>query len=80
MHGTIEVAAELRTLFIDAHQWSEGDHLKSTGVGQDRAIPLHEIVEPPETLHPLMSWAQVEVIRVRQNDLRAKRFQILRVE
>ena len=80
MHGTIEVATELRTLFIDAHQWSEGDHLKSTGIGQDRAIPLHELMEAAKALHSLMAWAQVEVIRVRQNDLRAKRFQILRVK
>jgi hypothetical protein len=37
-------------------------------------------MEAAKALHSLMAWAQVEVIRVRQNDLRAKRFQILWVE
>ena len=74
------MTAELRTLFVDAHQWAKGDHLKSTRVGQDWSIPLHELMEAAEALHPLMSWAQIKVIRVRQNDLRAKRLQIVWIE
>jgi hypothetical protein len=37
-------------------------------------------VKAAEALHPLMSWAQIKVIRVRQNDLRAKCFQIVWIE
>lgn len=80
MHRAIKMTAELRTLFVDAHQRPKGDHLKSTRVGQDRSIPLHELVEATEALHPLMPWAQVEVIRIGEDNLRTKRLQILRIE
>jgi len=80
VHRAIEMTAELRTLFVDAHQWPKGDHLKSTRVGQDRSIPLHELVKTTETLHPLMSWAQIEVIGIRKDDLCAERLQIFWVE
>jgi len=76
MHGAIEMTAELRTLFVDAHQRPKGYHLKSTRVGQDRSIPLHELVEATEALHPLMPWAQIEVIGVGEDDLGAERLQI----
>ena len=80
MHGAIEMTAELRTLFVDAHQRPKGDHLKSTRVGQDRAIPLHKFMQATEALHPLMPWAQVEVIGIREDDLCAERFQIFWIE
>jgi hypothetical protein len=80
VHGAIEMTAELRTLFVDAHQWPKGYHLKSTRVGQDWSIPLHELVEATEALHPLMSWAQIEVIGIRKDDLGAERLQIFWVE
>jgi hypothetical protein len=80
VYGAIEMTAELRTLLVDAHQRPKGDHLKSTRVGQDRSIPLHELVKTTETLHPLMPWAQVEVIGIRKNDLCAKRLQIFWIE
>ena len=80
MHGAIQMTAEARALFVDAHQRPKRDHLKSTGVGQDRSIPLHELVEATEALHPIMPWAQIEVIGVGEDDLRTERLQILRVE
>jgi hypothetical protein len=80
VHGAIEVTTELRTLFVDAHQWAKRDHLKSTRVGQDRPIPLHELVEAAEALHPLMPWAQIEVIGVGEDDLGTERLQLFWVE
>ena len=80
VHGTIEMTAELRTLLVDAHQRPKGDNLKSTRIGEDRSIPLHELVKTTEALYPLMSWAQIEVIGIRENDLRAKRLQILWIQ
>jgi hypothetical protein len=74
------MAAELCTLFVDAHQRPKGDNLKSTRVGQDRSIPLHELVKAAEALHPLVSWAQIEVIGIRKDDLCAKRLQIFWIE
>ena len=74
------MTAELRTLFVDAHQWPKGDHLKSTRVGQDRSIPLHELMEAAEALHPFMSWAQIEVIGVGEDDLGTKRLQLFWIE
>jgi hypothetical protein len=80
VHGAIEVTAELRTLFVNAHQRPKGDHLEATRVSQDRSIPLHEFVKAAEALHPLMSWAQIEVIGIRKDDLGAERLQIFWVE
>jgi hypothetical protein len=37
-------------------------------------------VKTTETLHPLMSWAQIEVIGIRKDDLCAERLQIFWVE
>ena len=76
MHRTIQMTAELRTLFVDAHQRAKGDHLKSTRIGQDGSIPLHELMEATEALYPFMSWAQIEVIGVGEDDLGAERLQI----
>jgi len=80
MHGAIEMTAELRTLFVDAHQRPKGYHLKSTRVGQDRSIPLHELVEATEALHTLMPGTQVEVIGVGEDDLGTERLQLSWIE
>ena len=80
MHRTVQMTAELRTLFVDAHQWAKRNDLKSARVGQDRSIPLHKLVKTTKALHPFMSWAQVEVIGIREDDLCTERLQILRVE
>ena len=80
VHRTVKMTAKTRTLFVDAHQWPKGDHLKSTRVGQDRSIPLHELVKATETLHPFMAWAQIEVIGVGEDDLGTKRLQLFWIE
>jgi hypothetical protein len=80
VHGAIKMTAKARTLFVDAHQRPKGDHLKSTRVSQDRSIPLHELMEATEPLYPFMPWAQIEVIRVGEDDLGAERLQIFWIE
>jgi len=69
----VEVAVESRPLFTDAHKWTEGDHLKATRICEDRFTPRREAIEAAETLNSLVSRSKIEVVRIRQDDLRANR-------
>jgi len=76
----IKMAVESRPLFTDAHQRTERNYLKAARIRQHRLTPRRKPVEAAEPLDPLMSRSQVEVICVRQDDLRADAMQIIWVK
>ena len=75
------VAVEVRTkhhaLFLQLPQLAQRPHLEAARIGQNRPRPRHEAVQPAVALHQLMTWTQVEMVRVRQDDLRVQLFQQL---
>src|SRR4051794_8796422 len=43
------------------------EDLKAAAVGQQRAIPVHELVQPAEMLHRLATGPQIQVVRVAED-------------
>ena len=76
----VDVAAELDAVLVDRAQPLEREHLEAARVGEDRAVPAHEPCRPPSSRIELVAGPQVQVVRVREDHLRAHRAQIVRVE
>jgi hypothetical protein len=57
------------TLFADPSQIPKAENLKPAAVGQDRAIPVHEGMEPPQAPDQFVPRPQKEVVGVGQDDL-----------
>ena len=66
----IQMRPKLHTLVRDLPQLAQRKHLKPARIGQHRPIPAHELVYPTHAPHQLMPRPQVQVIRIRQNNLR----------
>ena len=69
---TIKVRGESHALFIDLTKAGQGKHLKSTAVGKDRAIPVHELMETTHLTHHIVTGTEMEMIGVAQLDLTAQ--------
>ena len=59
-------------LFLDLAKPRKGKHLKSAAVGQDRAVPAHELVEAAHLPHHIVAGAKVQVVGVGKLDLAAE--------
>ena len=70
----VEVRAEADAIISDFAQRVEREDLKAAGVGEQGARPTHESVQAAHAADGLMARAQVEVIGVAENDLRAEGF------
>lgn len=64
----------------DSHQRSERDHLKAARVSQHWLAPCGKLVQAAKALNPFVTWSQIEVVRVRQDDLCTYRVQVIRIE
>src|ERR1039457_4404724 len=78
MVGTVQMGLELDPFFTDLSQFSQTEHLESAAIGQYRPFPVHESVQTAQLLHQPVSWAQVKMICVGQDDLGIDRQQVLR--
>ena len=57
---------------------AQAEHLVAARVGQDRARPAHEPVQPAERRDPLRARPQRQVIRVAEDDARAQALEVAR--
>jgi len=64
----------------DSHQRSERNHLKATRVSQHWLAPRGKLVQATKALNSFVTRSQIEVVRVRQDDLRTDRVQVIWVE
>src|SRR4051812_8603687 len=71
---------ELHAVLVNAPEALQREHLKATGVGEHGAVPGGEPMEPPQILDDGFTGAQMEMIRVAQDDLRAGSPDIVRAE
>ena len=76
----VDVAAELHALFAHGAQRLEREHLEAARVGEDRAVPAHERVQPAERGDDIVARAQMQMIRVGEDHLRAGVAQVVGVE
>jgi len=61
------VGLELDSVFAQGAELGEGENLESTGIGEDRAVPAHELVEPAELAHDFVARPEVQVVRVSED-------------
>ena len=66
--------------FFDFSQRRQAEHLKSTGVCENRAIPGHEFVQAAHLTHHLVGGTQMQVVGIGQLHLTTNIFQILGTE
>ena len=76
----IDVAAERHAVLVDDPQIAERHDLVSARVGQDRPVPGHEAVQPAKPLDALVAGAQVQVVRVGEDDRGAGRRDLVGIE
>ena len=67
---------EVNALLPDLSQPGEGKHLKPAGIRQYGLIPRHELMKTAQLFHNLIPGAHMEMIGVRQFNLRLDLFQI----
>ena len=68
MLAPVEVRTEEDSVAFHLPEVGEAEYLVPAAVGQDRSVPAHEAVQPPERSDPLVSRTEVEVIGVREDD------------
>lgn len=73
----IDVGGKGNALFRDLPQPGEGKDLKAAGVGEDRAVPVHEFVKSSQLPHHIVSGTQVEVVGVGELDLAADLLEVM---
>ncbi len=76
--GAIDRRGEVDALLLDLAHRPQTEHLKTTGIGKDRPLPLHEVVQVAVALDHLGARSQPEVKGVAQNNLRTDRFDVPR--
>src|SRR3546814_4381021 len=64
------MAAELHPLLGQLAQLRKAHHLVSAAVGQDRARPVHELVQPAKPRDPLRTRAKHQMVGITQDDVR----------
>ena len=75
MAGAVEVRAEADAFVGEFAQAGEGEDLESAGVGEQGAGPGDEAMESAEGADAFMAGAEIEVIGVAEDDLRAEVFE-----
>ena len=76
----VEMRAERDAVVVDRAQVAQADHLVAAGVGQDRPVPGHELVQAAEALDALVAGPQVQVVGVAQDDLGADLVEVVGIE
>src|SRR5262245_17746913 len=76
----VDGRAELDARVGDLPELGEAPDLKAPGVGQDRAVPAHEAVQSAELAHDVVPRPEEQVIGVGEDDLRARRGEVVRAQ
>ena len=70
----IEMRLERDAVFGQLAQFGQRHHLKPAGIGEDRAVPVHEAVQATQPRDALRRWAQHQVIGITQDNIGAGGF------
>ena len=74
---TIDVGVKINALFFNLPQSRQGKHLKSAGIREDRAIPVHKFVQTAKLSDQLVAGTDMEVVGIGKFHLRADRAEII---
>ena len=70
--GAVDGRAKPHALLRDLAQAAQAEHLETAGVREDRALPVHEAVQPAVRGDDLRARPQHQVKRIAEHDLRAQ--------
>ena len=65
-HRAIQMRLERRTILANLGHVPERENLKPSTVGQNRSIPTHETMQPPQVCNPLTPRTQRQMVGVAQ--------------
>ena len=68
--GPVDMGLKLDSFFGKFDQGVEAEDLEPAAVGKQGMVPVHEAMDPSQSLNPFMPRPQVEVVGVGENDLR----------
>ena len=77
MLGAIQMRAERNALIADLAKIAEAENLEAARVRENRVRPGHKSVQPAHFANQFVAGTQIEMIGVRENDLRAESFEVL---
>src|SRR5436853_614634 len=69
--------AKLYSFLADPPKLFHAEHLVAAGVGQDRAGPAHETMEPSRFFDHVPAGPKIEVIRIADNELNSQFLEVL---
>ncbi len=78
--GAVVDGAERDAVVVDPRRVEQREDLEAARVGEQGARPAHEAVQAAELLDQLLAGPQVQVVGVAEDDLRAERLELERVE
>ena len=79
--GAVVDVAERDAVVVHRRQRvAEGEDLETAGVGENRAVPPHEPVQPAELGDQLVARAEMQVVGVAEHDLRAEPAHLVRIQ
>ena len=79
--GAVVDRAERDALIVDCEQRvAQREDLETAGIGQDRAVPTGERVQPAELRDQLVARTEVQVVRVPEDHVGAERAYLVRMK
>ncbi len=69
--GAVEMGLEGDAVFVELSQLGQRHDLIAAGIGEDRAVPVHETMQSPELGDALGAGAEHQMIGVGENDVGA---------
>ncbi len=75
VRAAVEVRTKLDAIVIDFAKLAERENLEAAGVSEQGARPTDEAMQATHAADGFVSWAQIEVIGVAEDDLCAERFE-----
>src|SRR5580698_7106764 len=72
---SVEVRAEAHALVADLAQLAERENLKAAGVGEQRAWPADEAVQPAHAADGFVTGTQIEMVGIAEDNLGVERFE-----
>ena len=77
MLGAIEMRAKCDAFVRDFAQLAEAENLEAAGIGENRARPGHEFVQPAHRANQFVARTKIKMIGIREKYLHAEIFEIL---
>ena len=76
----VQVGGKIDALLLDLPQTGQGEHLKAAGVGQNRPVPGHKLMQSAQIVDHLVTGPQVQMVGVGKLHLTTDVFQVCRAE